>query len=303
MVMEVRNFIASEKYAIESGGADESESESDGEGLGALENPSYGPQSGGVSMDFGFPVTNAAEVLYSNSMDRIAFFQYGEEYFAAPDPLDVKRHSIVSVNDDSFSRTEYDGLYRMLERTVWKNGKSSSAISMQTRTRYTYADSSARLPKFYGEENFKDNTYREVRYNRTGKPLEIVDYDVGAASNGGAKRILRKKSSYTYDVKDRLVIDSQLENFTDGTSKSTKNIYSYTALSKLPDVSYYEDNVLRIQTSYRSDSDYTQTVYFDGGFSISAEYQGGERILEITRINGVVMSRRTFKEAESDEKK
>ena len=86
----------------------------------------------------------------------------------------------------------------------------------------------------------------------------------------------------------------QLDNFDDGTSKSTKNIYSYTALASVPNVSYYEDGVLRIQTIYKSDTDYTQTVFFDEGFSISTEYRKGERVLEVTYFGETEMSRRTF---------
>ncbi|MBQ5400208.1 MAG: hypothetical protein IIU15_03140 [Treponema sp.] len=295
--MEVRNYIAAEKIRILLG-AQISESDSDenqdGEGIGGIENPKYGPQSGGMTLDLVLGNSGATEVLYKNALERIAFFQYGEEYFAAPDTLTPDRHSIVSVNDSTFSRTEYDRLYRMMERTVWKNGKSSASTYMKSRTRYTYSGDWATIPRFFGEEDFENNTYREVRYSATGKPTEVVDYDVGKGSGGGVRRILKKKNSYTYDRSDRLVIDVQLENFDDGTSKSTKNIYTYTALASVPNVSYYEDGVLRIQTTYKSDSDYTQTVFFDEGFSISTEYRNGERVLEVTYFGETEMSRRTF---------
>ncbi|MBQ2553165.1 MAG: hypothetical protein II563_10010 [Treponema sp.] len=292
--MEVRNFIAEEKNRILFGNEASEENTEEESALKNLENPLYGPQSGGVSAEFGFESMSAAEVLYKNSMERLSLFQYGEEYFSFPDPLDGDRHAVISVNNDVFTRTEYDDYYRMLERTVWKNARSSQGSVMTKRTRYTYSSASATIPRFCGEEDFVGNKYMETRYNASGKPLEIVDYDVGSNGAGGVKRILKKKNSYTYDASDRLVIDKLLENFDDGTSKSTKNIYTYSSRSSIPDVSYYENDVLRIQTSYRSENDYIQTVFFDGGFKISTEYKDSERVLEITYLGDMEMSRRTF---------
>ncbi len=296
--VELREFINLEKKRME-GSADSKTANSklDGDeldlGIGNLENPWRGPQSEGADLDFMFEGINAAEVLYTNSMSRLALFEYGEEYFVAPKAL-CGRNSVVSVNKDCIVRTEYDDLYRMLERTVWKNGSSLASSTMLTRTRYTYASAAAKIPKFCGQEYIDEGRYLETRYNYEGKPTEIIDYGVEKNGSGGVKRNLKKKNNYTYDVLSRLVIESELENFEDGSSRTIKKIYTYSAVSKIPSVSYYENDVLRIQTNYKTETDYTQTVFFDGDFKITTEYRDNERTVEVTYIGDLEVSRRTF---------
>lgn len=297
--MDVKDFIDVQMFImqgeLENGTDVSTENQKDGYAstIGNLENPLYGPQSQGSVMDFLVDGINAAEVLYKNSMDQLALFEYGEEFFVAPSVL-CGRKSLVAVNKDSITRTEYDDFYRVLEKTVWKNGSTSSQSTMSSRVRYTYENNQSKIPKFCGQEDLDGARYIETRYNRDGKITEVVDYDVGRTSNGGVKRILKKKNNYAYDVSSRLVMESELENFDNGNSKSTKKIYSYTSASKIPSVSYYEEGELRIKTEYVNENDYIQTVYFDEGFKIATEFRDGERVLEITYMGDNEVRRREF---------
>lgn len=288
--MEIKNFLALEKLRWQSENEDDELKPEEIFGdIGDLENPLYGPQSEGSALDD----INAAEVFYTNSMERLALFEYGEEEFVSPKAL-CGRNTIVNVNDDIIVRTEYDDFYRTLERTVWKNESSVSASTIITRTRYTYPDEKTRIPKFCGQEYLDEGRYVETKYNYAGKPTEIVDYGVKKTDSGGASRILKKKNTYTYDVELRLAMETENENFEDGTSKSSKKIYTYSAVSKIPSVSYYENNELRIQTDYKAENDYVQTIFFDGNYKISAEYKDNEKISEIVFLNDVEVSRRSF---------
>lgn len=259
-----------------------------------LEHPEFGPQGEGTSIAARLGFENVAEAFYTSSEERLKLFEFGEEFFSPMDSVSGKKSS-VSVNSDEIVRTEYDDLFRILERTVWKNASNYAGTEMKERLRYTYAGPSSMLPNFRGEEFLLENTYRETRFS--GKnPTQVLFYAVSKDDAGRVKRNLKNRSDFHYDAKGRLSVDEESVFFDDGTSRVQKYIYTYSVTSKLPAVDFYEDGVLRMRTESESDLDYVQTIFFDGDARVVTRYKNGTLFEEIFFLGDEEKSRRTFDE-------
>ena len=258
-----------------------------------LENPEFGPQGEGTSIAQRLGLGNVAEELYTSSEERLSLFEFGEEFFVGPESVSGKK-TAVSVNADEIVRTEYDDLYRILERTVWKNAKTFAATEMKVRTCYTYSGAS-KLPNFRTEEFLLDGTYRETRF--AGKnPTQVLFYSVSKDDAGNVKRHLKNKSAITYDAKGRIAIDEESVYFDDGSSRVQKSIYTYSVTSKIPSVDFYEDGVLRMRTDSTTELDYEQILYFDGDARVQTRYKNGVLVEEVFFLGDEEKSRRTFDE-------
>ena len=110
---------------------------------GGLENPEYGPQSAASSLVSGDnngtegAEQSVAEKQYLNSQNRLRLFEYGEEQFTINKDSKNQR-SVVSVNQDTFTRTRYDDSYRIQDKIVWKNGDTSKNTIIIKKTTYQY---------------------------------------------------------------------------------------------------------------------------------------------------------------------
>ena len=130
----------------------------------------------------------------------------------------------------------------------------------------------------------------------------------GTASPSPAKSAtiekLDEKRLYTYDEEDRLI---QEEKTLWRYSKNAKGketsehsdyrwLYSYGPNASLPDTEYFEDGKLRVRTVYASENCYTETMYFDGGYEVKADYADGSKVLEVISMKGQELRRSTFEE-------
>ena len=75
----------------------------------------------------------------------------------------------------------------------------------------------------------------------------------------------------------------------------TKNVYEYGEDERLsPNVFFYENGELHLMRKYLGLDSYSETLYFDGGFSVELIYENGVKKTEIIYLNNVEQRRREF---------
>ena len=78
------------------------------------------------------------------------------------------------------------------------------------------------------------------------------------------------------------------------TAHTQKRLYDYSGKGQKPDVDYYENGELRMRTRYNSEKEYTETLFFDGGFSVETTYTNRVKTLEVVFLDGKEQRRRSF---------
>lgn len=297
-----------------------------------LENPKFGPQSEGSSLATGEAVggVSVAEKQFLNAQERLRLFSYGEEEFEVLKTFSG-REMLVSVNADTVVRTVYDERYRVKERLEFSDG--ASELTKRVSYRYD-EESSHHAPISMTEEFISEKKERETVFTHDGKPLFVYDYvlvskepesqqKTDAADSSGAVddspetvsdetpeksvelvKVLSKKTARVYDDSGRLVSEEE-SSYTEredrihpGRKKMIvtvrKNVFIYTNGLHSPDFEFYENGVLRMRTKYSGDDQYTESMYFDGGFSVEVQYRHGRKVLERILLNGTETEVRNF---------
>lgn len=246
--------------------------------LELLENPELGPQSAGSALALGLEEESYAEIVYRNSLKRLAFFNYGEEYFSPSSPLDGS-NSIVNVNSDVIVRNVYDDLYRLKEKITWKNAATVKDSVMLSKVDYYYGSGDALIPVRERREFYDRGLVNVVRYSPAGKVLQFEKY---SKSSPKAREVLEQKIVYDYDSRGRIVKEESSDLIKeDGSYVNKRREYRYLRETVKPNVWYYEEGKLRLLTEYgENDDSYVETVFFDGGFSIKSEFKDGVKVNE-----------------------
>lgn len=166
-------------------------------------------------------------------------------------------------------------------------------------------DQYSRTPVSLWDEDFENKKIQDVKFDSRGNPVRIDFYDVVSdeetkkehnllvmtriSSFDGQDRVVSEEEKHFYKKMDPLRLTMTKDAFV-----SRKNVYTYKSYTDIPDCSFYEDGVLRMSTVYTKNEDYTETVYFDGGFSVKAVYKDGVKVEEIAYSNGNEEYRRKF---------
>ena len=246
--------------------------------LELLENPELGPQSAGSALALGLEEESYAEIVYKNSLRRLAFFNYGEEYFTPSAPLDGS-NSIVNVNSSIIVRNIYDDQYRLSEKITWKNAPTVKDSEMLSKITYYYGNTSSSIPVRERRELYDKKLVNVIRYSPSGKVLQFEKYSKASAKS---KEVLEQKITYDYDSKNRVIKEESSDLVKDeGRYINKKREYRYLRSGVKPTVWYYEEGKLRILTEYgENDDSYVETVFFDEGFSIKSEFKDGVKVNE-----------------------
>ncbi len=256
---------------------DTSEGEIAIDNLELLENPEFGPQSAGSALALGLEEENYAEIVYKNSLKRLAFFNYGEEYFSPSSPLDGS-NATVNVNSSIIVRNVYDDLYRLKEKITWKNAPTVKDSVMLSKIEFFYGSGDSSFPVRERQELYEKKIVNVIRYSPSGKVLQFEKFSKAGPKS---KEVLEQKIVYDYDSKGRVILEESSDRVEDGSFVERKREYKYVTDGVKPSVKYYENGVLRLQTEYGfSDYTYVETVFFDGGFSIKSEFKDGVKVNE-----------------------
>lgn len=212
----------------------------------------------------------SSEMLLLNSRNELSLLQVQDEQLSLEHLPNGSRESIT-VNSSQIVRREYDDLLRLASVIVWKNARSASEVLLLSRENYIYSQ---------GEESHlirKEVFYYDASQNVFSSC--VTEYD----ANKNPIREVRKGETEsvitrTFDYDGRLV--SQEEVFTlKGKSTVKRFEYTYTSFSE-PNMSYFEDGILRMTQEYEGNSRWRQTVFFDGGFSVVTLYEDFVKVEE-----------------------
>lgn len=243
-----------------------------------------------------------SETYMRNVNSLLKMYEFGEEKLWVGDK-EGERSSLVSVNGDVVTRNRFDSRFRIIEQIEWKFSASVADSVLQNKRNWLYGDETIH----YTEENFLDNSFTEILYNDRKLPQKISLYEVSnkssentnvdsdyadSVSDSGleTKKTLSKISYFKYDDENRVLEESdefyeEKKNSTTGSVKtvlvySSRKVFSYTERSDTPDLKYYEDDQLRLETFQIDNDSYYETVYFYGRTGVKSRYENGTKVEE-----------------------
>ncbi|MCR5723862.1 MAG: hypothetical protein K6G80_02095 [Treponema sp.] len=239
------------------------------------------------------------ELYYTSSDDSLRRFTFGKEDFAS-----MVQDGTVQLTDSDgkkIVRRSYDDAFRLVRKETFSLGKDAASLQRLTVKNIRYRDESNRiLETELLDESSKTRTVTE--YDEHALPVQLSSFHT--EKEPLEKEFLDKKTVYAYDEQNRLVAEHTIfwtRSFDEKkrmTEKSRTVRHTYAWDGKggeaKPDTAYYEDDTMRIQTEYESPLVYTETLFFDGGFSVQTRWEDHMKTLEIILLNGVEQRRRTF---------
>lgn len=225
------------------------------------------------------------EVAYNEYLDSnndLQFMEYDEEIFI---PKKVEDGFIIIHSDKTnVTRSKYDNLYRLVEKENWKIDAALNSILESTDTYEYYPETYKISIKINESENKKQIFY----YNEDAQVYKTQDYK----KQNDALYILSE--SFRSYAEGKIISDEKVEYTYKGDFKkldykfSKKYIYAYNEEDIPADYKYYENDILKMQSSYTTKNDYVSMIYFDGGFSVETIYESGKRIKDIYYQNNEV---------------
>ncbi len=206
---------------------------------------------------------------------------------------------LTSSSTDLLVRRTYTKDYTILKKEVFNNPATFNGLKKKSLTEYFYSGNE--VLKTSKTEFFDENRYEETQFLPSGKIASIEKYHY--EEDKDKKKYLQKDSelTFSYDNQGRLSVKKIIQNFQDLNKAGKKIItkrtrtyeYKYGAYSN-PNVFFYENGVLREKLIYTTQTDFTQTLYFDEEFSVVSEFKDGIKVEEIVFLNGNEVRRQIF---------
>ena len=188
---------------------------------------------------------------------------------------------LISGSADTFVQTRYNARGQLVSRAVWKTGAGENGEPVRdSLTEFFYSASSERPEKRL--VTFA-KTQEETLYLANGKESRVNIYTID-----GDKKELVSQTDFRYDANGKPA----------GTTKTTPGKttmpaaatamtgadeeirYQYTQKSKNANTEHIRDGKTIMKTEYESDTRYTETRYFDLGFSVETTYENDVLVLE-----------------------
>lgn len=247
-----------------------------------------------------------AAVQFTDSGGRLRRLVYGDEHFSVH-AQDGGR-TVTDSADGLIVRRHFDGDDRLTVQERFKIGADSRDLKLLSARTYAYYDG-ATLP-YQMTEEITDGGKRTVTdYDENGFAVgrdcshyEPVSGDAKQADDS-PRLVQDKKIVWGYDDERRLVAE-ETTTYSYGKTATgrekvetdvVKKFYAYDGLGGAkPDVSYFENEKLRMRTVYESENVYNEMMYFDGGFMVQVRYENGSKVREIVSVDGTELRRRTF---------
>nr|WP_318711080.1 hypothetical protein [uncultured Treponema sp.] len=240
---------------------------------------------------------NIVEVYLRDTRSHLKQFEFGEEKFSVGHREGL-RSSVVSVNDETVTRTRYDSSYRMIESIVWKNKSSVAESAMINKKNWFYTENAI----YMTEDDFESNTFSDTVFNEKKLPVKISLFTI--VENKGEedpekkhKKNLSKIDYFNYDDMNQIVFEKE-EVYEQHINESTgrqKDVMTYSWEKKYeyregfenPDFKFYEDGKLRKEIQQVDGNTYYEYIYFPGGAEVKSKYVDGTKIEENMYLYGV----------------
>lgn len=238
--------------------------------------------------------------IFTDENGRLRRSEFGDEQLSVQ--KSGSKTLISNYADSLIVRRLYDEKLRLEKKTTFSMAaepKNSAKISEKT---FYYGEGGS-LPVASTEEDFSGKKVVESFYDGEGRLQSRNDFH--RDENDGL--VADKKSLWVYTEGNKLLAEKitfylYAEKEISGRKKKSvktvteKKIYNYEgAGGENPDVSFFEDDSLRMQTVYSSPENYTVTTYFDGDFKVQTFYEKGMKTEEIFFAGEKELKRRNLK--------
>lgn len=256
------------------------------------------------------------EFVYTRSSGDLRRFSYdGEQFLSWKEGDDTV---LVNSYGDKLIRKKFDSLYRLIKNERLKLAGSARNSSVENVISYEYFPDSSAVESLL-EENFTEKKRVENHFDSKGRRISLLEshYEEREVKSKKKKKadskaetqtllLNDKKALFSYDEKDRLKEEeiftwTYKKNLNDKyvtIKRSIKNVYDYSSVTEEnknpPDLKFFEDGELHMERKYTSSLNYSEKLYFDGGFSVEVLYEDGLKQTEIIYLNDVEYRRRSF---------
>lgn len=247
-----------------------------------------------------------AAVQFTDSGGRLRRLVYGDEHFSVR-AQDGGR-TVTDSADGLIVRRHFDGDDRLTAQERFKIGAVSRDLKLLSARTYAYHDG-ATLPYQMTEEITEGGKRTVTDYDENGLAVrrDCSHYEPASGDERHAddspRLVQDKKIVWGYDDERRLVAE-ETTTYSYGKTATgrekvetdvVKKFYAYDGLGGAhPDISYFENEKLRMRTVYESENVYNEMMYFDGGFMVQVRYENGSKVREIVSVDGTELRRRTF---------
>lgn len=258
------------------------------------------------------------EFSYSRKDGSLRRFSYDGEQFAVWREGDDT--VLVNYYGGKLTRKYFDALYRLSKTEMLKMASTARKMNIEKSIEYSYSGEST-LPVSSVEEMISEKKRVENHYDESGRIISQLEshYEEDSAKisknekkgksteNPGKTLLLNDKStSKRYDAKGRVIEEEtsfwtyRLNSFGKRIveNRTVRNEYDYSDVTEendgKPNQKFYENGELHLERKYTGPDSYSETLYFEGGFSVKLLYEGGSKKTEIIYMNNVEQRRRNF---------
>ncbi|MCR4822298.1 MAG: hypothetical protein K5873_05450 [Treponema sp.] len=266
------------------------------------------------------------EYTYARNDGSLRRFAYDGEQFTSW--MNGENTVLVNYYGSKLIRKNYDSLYRLTQSEKFKTSSTAKNTVLECLIKYEYEGESnipaKSIEEKYSEKKRIESTYdekgrytcvneghyeeREIKNKKTNQEKTEKDSKNEDIKEKQKETVFLddKKTSYKYDDEGRIIEEEKIfwnykTHLSGRISTSTriiKNLFDYSAVNeenKLPpNLDFYEDGQLHLQRRYTASSDYSEKLFFDGGFSVEVFYENGIKKMEIIYLNDKEQRRREF---------
>jgi len=209
-----------------------------------------------------------------------------------------------TIVQDSFKdncvRRFYDEEKQLVRREVWKIASSSDSSKLEYTEEFFYgvhsdSDNPKKKPEKCITKNFKEKYLLETIFDdRALKVVETkysVEDEKDFSDEKKSKSFLEEKNTWKYDQNKRVIENEKTTYPRNGRKNTQKSIFVYKIEDEEPDFTFYENGSIRLMRVYSQPGEYTETAYFDKGFSVESLFKHGIKVSVLQKLNGRVVNR------------
>ena len=256
------------------------------------------------------------EYTYAKKDGSLRRFSYnGEQFTIWNEGTDT---ILVNFYGEKLIRKTFDTLYRLTKSENFKIGASAKDLALENLTEYGYYPESTVLEKSLSE-NYSTKKRSESHFDKAGRNISLLEshYEEREIKSKKKKKddektetetilLNDKKTSKSYDEKGRVLSEETVtwsyrtntfgRNITE--ERKIKNVYDYSTVTEKnklpPNLQFFENDELHLERKFSAAGNYSERLYFDGGFSVEVLYEDGMKKTEIIYLNNVEQRRREF---------
>lgn len=261
------------------------------EGLKEDENSSEEQEENPIEKFFENPEEGLA---ISGKNNTFRFFEFQNEILAPQKNADGL--VVVHSAKETVSRIFYNPQYQIIKKEEWKIKSAADAKKSRTEL-FEYYPESGRVSK---KEIITNNNIETVDYNEDTLPVTSKKY---VLEEDKQYIVLEKK--WTYDKEKRLLSNELKEYSYENSSYKNKPVtfskkydYKYNEGEIPPDLSYYENNILKMKNKYTAEKgNYYSWIYFDEFFSVKTYYENDVKIRDEFFNGGVMVRTKVYQQS------